>query len=373
MIIGVDGNEANIQMRVGVNEYLFRLLHEFAQTAHSEQEFVVFLKNEPLSEMPAPSEYFRYIVIGPSRLWLHLGLTRYLALHPNVCDVFFAPAHYSPLICPVPLVVTIHDLAYEMFPDDFLKKDRYKLSDWTKRSVKKARAVIAVSENTKKDITQIYHTNEQKIRVVYNGFTPPKKEASTTVVTDVLKKVGVETNGYIVALGTLQPRKNITFLIDAYQQLRKQDAQFAASHKLVIIGKQGWKYKKILSSKYTKDKTIIFTGYVSDLEKNILLRQAHSFVFPSLYEGFGIPLLEAMANRCPVLCSNTSSMSEIGVDACLYFDPTSQQSFLKQFNALKNKKVRSKLIRKGANRTHDFSWSKCSKETLQVISKVVKK
>src|SRR3990167_7872514 len=173
MIIGIDGNEANIKEKVGVSFYVLKLLEHFQKKATENLQFVVFLKSKPSVDLPLENKHYSYDVIRGNFLWsqtfLPLELYKRKAFGQNI-QVFFSPAHYAPRFCPISIVVTIHDLSYFYYPEEFLKKDLYQLKNWTEYSIKKARTVIAVSNTTKKDIVKFYHTRDEKIDVIYNGY-----------------------------------------------------------------------------------------------------------------------------------------------------------------------------------------------------------
>src|SRR3989344_1437131 len=365
MIIGIDGNEANVVEKVGVSFYTLKLLEHFQKKDDRDLQFIVFLKSKPSNDLPRPNAHFTYSIISGNFLWsqtfLPLELYKRKAFGQNI-QVFFSPAHYVPRFCPIPVVVTIHDLSYFYYPDEFLKKDLYQLKNWTEYSIKKARTVIAVSNTTKKDIVKFYHTPDEKIDVVYNGGPPRHSERSEKS----LNRFKLTQQKYILFVGTLQPRKNVDVLLESFTLFRKGTPGF----KLVLVGKKGWLYEHIF--KRVEDlglkKDVIFTGYLKDDQVSMLYKKAFCFVMPSLYEGFGIPLLESMSHGCPVISSFASSLPEIGGNACLYFDPKDPQELLEKLVILKNnQELRKDLIQKGKERTKLFSWQKCADQTLQVL------
>jgi len=367
MIIGIDGNEANVEKQVGVSVYTQNLLYWFQKWAKKDLVFKIFLRHKPLETLPQETDYFKYQVIKGNFLWsqLFLPLNLYFL---NKIDVFFSPAHYAPRFCPSSLVVTIHDLSYFYYPEEFLKKDLYQLKNWTKYSIEKAKKVIAVSKTTKKDLMKWYNIPDEKIQVIYNGF---EKNASKLKIENLklIKNLKLKTENYLLFVGTLQPRKNLLILIDAFGKFVKTNKDF----KLVITGKKGWLYEQIFQK--VKDlkleKKIIFTDHVSDQELTWLYQNAFCLVMPSLYEGFGIPLLEAMSNSCPVVSSFSSSLPEVGGDACLYFDPQNSADLVDKINQLmKDDQLRNDLIQKGKERVKLFSWRKSAEETLKVIKSV---
>jgi len=362
MRIGIDGNEANVAHKVGVSVYTAQLLSYFQKHATEEVRFVVYLRTLPSDDLPKENEYFTYQVVKGPVLWSQIFLPLQLwksKLFGSKLDVFFSPAHYIPRFCPFKTVVTIHDLSYLYFPKEFLKKDLYQLKKWTAYALKKASSIIAVSKTTKKDIIKEYKISENKISVVYNGYQ--HDSSSTTVISET------KVNGpYILYVGTLQPRKNIQTLIASFAFFKSSHPEF----KLVVVGKKGWLTEEIFASvpqKFKED--IIFTGYVSEEEKDRLYKSAFCFVLPSFYEGFGIPLLEAMHHSCPVVSSFSSSLPEIGGEACLYFDPQNSEDLTSKLEELfNNKELRKNLILKGKKQIALFSWKKAGEETLRILT-----
>lgn len=364
MTIGIDGNEANVKEQVGVSIYTQNLLTEFRKKSNKSLLFNVYLKNEQLNTMPEDNKFFKYIIVRGRFLWSQLFLpVRLLTGVKN--DVFFSPAHYIPRFISTPTVVTIHDLSFHYFPDDFLKRDLFKLKNWTKYSVYKAKKIIAVSNTTKNDIVKIYNLPSEKIQVIYNGYE--KKEEKTIADQKLIKRL--KNNFYILYVGTLQPRKNIPALIDAFSKFVKDNREF----KLVIAGKKGWLYEKIFNKvrDLGLERNVVFTGYIGNATLKELYKNAFCFVHPSLYEGFGIPLLEAMSEGCPIISSNKSSLPEIGGNAALYFDPTDVNQLVSQIDNLKNHQdLRNALITNGKERIKLFSWKKCATETLALLKSI---
>lgn len=371
MRIGVDGNEANVEKKVGVSVYTFELLKYFAKKACANCQFVVYLKDSPRPELPQPKLYFNYRIIKENFLWSQIFLPLNLYLKKEI-DVFFSPAHYSPRFCPAPTVVTIHDLSYFHYPNEFLKKDLYQLKNWTKYSIEKAKKIVAVSKTTKKDLIRFYDVPEEKIEVIYNGFKKNIKNQSASWRTNIKDTYQISKikKPYILFVGTIQPRKNLETLIEAFRLLLKEKPDYY----LVIVGKKGWLYERIFNkaTHLNRQNKVIFTDYLSEQKVIFLYKNAAMFVLPSFYEGFGIPILEAMNFSCPVISSFTSSLPEIGGNACLYYDPNSAEDLKeKMTQLLENKNLRNELVKKGKQRVKLFSWEKCGKETLEIIKTTV--
>jgi len=375
--IGIDGNEANVEKRVGVSVYVLNILKYFNKKACSQCSFEVYLKNPPLKDLPKENKYFRYQYIQGRFLWSQIFLPLYLYSQKNI-DVYFSPAHYLPRFCPVPQVVTIHDLAYLYYPEDFTKKDLWQLINWTKFAINKAKNIIAVSKTTKKDVVKNYDIDENNITVVYNGYEKLSQKLEVKSPSFAIASEGKQNYNskvkskepFILFVGTIQPRKNIETLIDAFDKFVQTNNDF----KLVIAGKKGWLYENIFKKVKVMnlENKVIFTDHVSDPELIWLYKNAFCLVLPSLYEGFGIPILEAMSYSCPTIISMTSSLPEIGGDASLYFNPKNPDDLLEKLKSLKeNKELRKELIAKGRQRIKDFSWEKCGKETLDVLRSVL--
>lgn len=363
MIIGIDGNEANVKEKVGVSVYTVEMLRYFRQHASKDIQFVVYLREKPLDDLPKESPFFSYEIVRGGRLWRDVLFPFHLYRDPKI-DVLFCPAHYTPRFCPVPTVVTIHDTSYLFFRNEFLKRDLFKLTAWSKHAIIKSAKVIAVSKSTKKDIVKNYHISENKIKVVHNGF-----DKTTESYKDSGDLFSMPKSPYILYVGTIQPRKNIKNLIAAFKKMSKT----RPTYKLVLVGKMGWLFGDVFDyvlEQGLEDK-VIFTGYVSNSQLAALYKKAECFVFPSLYEGFGLPLLEAMKHRCPVVASNAASLPEVGGEAALYFNPKSIDDIeAKITEVLSNSNVKKLLVKKGLKRVQLFSWEQSAKETLKVLTDV---
>ncbi|MDO8609084.1 MAG: glycosyltransferase family 1 protein [bacterium] len=360
MIIGVDGNEANVKKRVGVSIYALNLLQYFKKHSSNDTQFIIYLRNSPLYDLPEASQYFQYEIVPGPIFWSQFFLPLFLYLHKKI-TIFFSPAHYVPRFCPVSTVVTIHDLAYLLYPNEFLQKDLFKLTHWTKHAILNSKKIIAVSKTTKKDICKNYHIEDDKINVIYNGYQKSVKNPLSSWQSEF--KVKEPT---ILYVGTLQPRKNINTLIQAFVKFKQVYPEF----KLMLAGKKGWMYDRIFDeiSDQGLNNDVYFTDYISDYQLMFLYKNVFCLVMPSYYEGFGIPVLEAMSFGCPVISSFSSSLPEVGGDASLYFDPNNMYDLFEKLSLLKrDNSLKSELIKKGLKRVKDFSWEKCGEETLKVI------
>lgn len=358
--LGIDINEANVAQRVGTGQYCYHVLIQW----HKEKglDFHLYHRDALQRDLPPESKNWHYHQVGPTRGWIRFGLPLYLLTHPKN-DIFWSPAHYMPLYTGCPRVVTIHDLAYEYFPDLFLPSDLYKLKNWTRQSVKQATHVIAVSAATKHDLMAIYDVPANKISVVHNGYDSDIFNLSPKIPPKLLTNYNLQPTNYILFLGTIQPRKNAIKLVQAFHLLKQQGYK----GKLVIAGSIGWLADETLavikSSPESKD--IVLTGYVSDETRKALYRFADVYVLPSLYEGFGVPAIEAMGCGAPIAAANNSSLPEVVGDAGLLFNATDPADIVRAITEIKSD--RDKWVKKSLARAKHFSWEKCAQETLEIM------
>lgn len=379
MTIGIDGNEANIARRVGIGEYAFELLQQFKEISNnsSKLKFQIYLKDKPREDMPKPSSNWQYILVKPRKLWTQIGLPLYLFTHFPRPDVFFTPSHYAPRLSPIPTVMSIMDLSYVHFPELFAKRDLFQLKNWTEYSAKRAAKILTISNASKDDILKVYKRSSQDVIVTHLGIKDgvgSKVVDSGMNMEELERKFGI-TGKYILFVGTLQPRKNIARLIEAFASV-KHAVSDVKDLQLVVVGKKGWLYEDILAApeKYGVADTVKFLDFVTDEDLPSLYKHAEVFVLPSLYEGFGLPVLEAMKHGCPVITSNISSLPEAGGDAAVYVNPEDTKDIAQKIGeVLRDKNLRERMVKKGYEHIKKFSWEKTAKETLEVLEDVVKR
>lgn len=360
MNIGIDGYEANIEKRVGVGQYAYEILtHLYPLTR--KHNVTVYMPSPPRNDMPAETTSWGYHVSGPARLWTFIGLP--LAMKSENLDVMYSPTHYIPRFTRVPRVMAIMDVSYLKYPELFKAKDRYQLRQWTAYSVRRAAKIITISQSSKNDIIKAYRVPAESVVVAYPGFTMKQEEHIITP------------KNYILSVGTIQPRKNYIRLIEAFAIFLKENKQKFSDLKLVIIGKKGWMYESILSApkKFGIEDHVMFLDFVSDSTLPSYYKHALCFALPSLYEGFGLPVLEAMAYGCPVVVSNVSSLPEIAGKAGIYVNPESAQDIAKglltavrQRNLIQGKN----RINIGLSQTKKFTWEAAAKKTLDVLEHI---
>ena len=355
----------------GTRVYIFNMLKNFGNLGKSDA-FMIYHRNF-FNHHLTPPKFENYLIkkIPFPLLWTQ---TRFaFELFRDKPDVLWMPVHNMPIIRRKNLktVVTVHDLAFKIFPQYFTKKDLTKLNKLTDLAVKNADRIIAVSNSTKNDILKFYpEIKAEKISVVYHGFDRGLfRQESAQEESDLLKSYNLTAKNYLLYVGAIQPRKNLEVLIGAFEKVKEKNSNM----KLVIAGAPAWKsdniIKKINNSRFKDD--IIITGNLSFKETSVFYRKAKMFIFPSLYEGFGIPVLEAMASGIPVICAKNSSLTEVGGDAVLYFETKNSQDLADCINKIINQEEFSeRLIKQGIERVKNFSWEKCARETLDILRSV---
>jgi glycosyltransferase involved in cell wall biosynthesis len=271
-------------------------------------------------------------------------------------------------------VATIHDLSFEHFPQFFTTRERFFFKRTIPHTARKATKVLTVSEYSRQDILQTYRIPPDKVIVTPNGisevFQPVREQAR---VEAVKKKYHIQ-RPYLLTVSNLQPRKNLARLIKAYTHLREHAEEFG--QQLVIVGQKAWLYKHIFHeahrSRYVGD--IIFTDYVPENDLIVLYSGATAFVYPSLFEGFGLPVLEAMACGAPVITSNSSSLPEVVGDAGVMVDPYDEEALAKAVQrVVEDPRLRAQLSEQGLLQARKFSWRRTAELTLAVYEEVVSK
>lgn len=277
---------------------------------------------------------------------------------PNMNHVVLAPGRR--------LVVTVHDLSPVVLPEYYDIKRR--LWHWTVgfgRTLRRADKIIAVSEYTKKELVKVLGLPEEKIAVVYQGVdhTRFRPDLDPWKLREVRNKYGLP-GDFVLYIGTLEPRKNVEGLIAAWERMEHNVP-------LVIAGKPGWKYKSIFkkAQQSPRRRSVQFLGFVDEVDKPYVLKLARVFAFPSLYEGFGLPVLEAMAVGTPVVTSSVSSLPEVAGDAAVLVNPYNSADLTLALDALaQDEQLRSQCAERGLLRARQFDWGKTAEQTLAVLA-----
>src|SRR3989344_5320863 len=371
MIIGFDGSRAFSKKRTGTENYSYQLLKSLS-TIDKKNQYIVYLR--PGVEVGESwSENLTFKVISWSRLWTQGGLV--IQTFIDDLDVLFVPAHTLPVISKPGLktVMTVHDLGAEYLPKMYQLKQQLYLKYITRYQLTSATKLIAVSKATKMDIIKKVGINPKKVEVVYEGYDNKlfKPVKSDTQVSSLMP--------FFLFVGTIQPRKNLARLIQAFALFVNRDSlnsnekrKTKNGFRLLIVGSKGWASSEIymLPKKLGIEGRVKFLGYVPDKDMPALYSNALALVFPSLFEGFGLPILEAQASGCPVITSNTSSMPEVAGKGAILVDPYSTSDIVKGMSDILNKEIRDKLTKAGFENIKRFSWEKCAKETLSVLEEI---
>lgn len=378
MTIGFDGSRAFGQGRTGTENYSYQLLKHLSLIDTENQYLIYTRKGQGTRDQGQkwPGN-FKFVEIALPRLWTQVGLA--LRTFIDRVDVLFVPAHTLPLIRRQGLrsVITVHDLGAEFLPAFHQLKQVLYLNLMTHYQLKTATKIIAVSKATKEDIQDRVGVSSEKIEVVYEGVDKNVfKKLSIDIENHILHQYKLTKNKYFFFIGTIQPRKNLDRLIRAFAEFLNDGGDKTASYELVLAGSKGWKSEGIylLPKELGIEGRVRFIGRVTDEELNGLYGGAAALVYPSLFEGFGLPILEAFSAGCPVITSNLSSMPEIAGNAAVLVDPYNIVGISKAMQELaSNDTLRLSLIKKGRLRSEEFSWKYCAVKTLKVLNSVIKK
>jgi len=320
MHIGIDGHAIGAQQ--GGNETYIRNLVTSLAEIDSDNRYTLYLNGqETAREWDDRHANVEVRVLPPPTPLVRVPLALAFELHKRPVDVLHVQ-FTSPPWCRVPVVATIHDLAFEHFPDTFTRRGRMQLRLTVRRTARLAARIATVSEFSREDLIRTYGIPAERITVTPNGvearYTP--QPATENEVFEVRRRFGIERD-FLLAVGSLQPRKNLVRLVRAYGLLREQWRDGAPQ--LVLVGRRLWLYQEILAEieRHPWAKDVIVTGYVPEEVLPALYRSARVFVYPSLFEGFGLPPLEAMACGTPVVTSHTSSLPEVVGEAAVLIDP----------------------------------------------------
>jgi glycosyltransferase involved in cell wall biosynthesis len=373
MRIGIDARPLSVRPS-GVQRVVKSLVREIEKLdqessyyLYSHREFSVPFEN-PRWHKRVGSRSYRL----PSVLWFWTEGKR--AILKDNLDVFWSAVYIPPLSVPLKVakILTVHDLEWRLYPETMSRKTywAHQLLVWP--SVRQADRITADSESTARDLQRILKLPESRIEVIHLGVSPAYKPHDPERATEyVASKYGVSKN-YALAVGTVQPRKNLATLVEAIKILRdRADGSF----QLLVVGARGWKNTKLDETIRRLGLTgehIRFLGFVPEEDLPMLYSGSRLFVFPSLYEGFGLPLVEAMACGVPVVASNTSSIPEVVGDAALLVPPTEPEAFAEAIIRVRSDKVlRKAMIEKGLSRAACFRWDKAAGQLLECMRHTV--
>ncbi len=365
MLIGIDASRATVARRTGTEFYSSRLI-EALLALDTPHRFRLYFNEPPSSEsshLVQDLAQAEMRAIPFRRLWTHVRLGLEVGVRPP--DVLFVPSHVLPLWTRSPAVVTVHDLGYLFFPGAHPARQRWYL-DWsTRHNARSANVILADSEATRRDLVSHYGVQSAKIVVAYPGFDDGLRAVTDPVaIAAVKRRYGIDSD-YFIHIGTLQPRKNLDRLVQAFGKLSS-----SRRLRLVLAGKKGWLYDELFNQvrRLDLEGRVLFPGYVDDADKAALLSGAIGYVFPSLYEGFGFPVLEAQACDTPLVCSNGSSLAEIAGDGALLIDPLHVDGLTTAMTRLMSDAgLRADLIARGRRNLKRFSWYTCAQTVMEAL------
>ncbi len=283
--------------------------------------------------------------------------------------LFHATEHLLLPLRSIPTVLTVHDLIFRHLPEHHKPLNRWYLNWALPLYCRRATHVIAVSECTRRDLVAAYDVAPEKISVVHEAADPRFVPQAPDRVADVRRRYDLPER-YLLFVGTIEPRKNVTRLLHAFEDLHRDGLTDA----LVVVGKRGWLYEGFFAELEASPmrESVLLPGYVPDEDLPAVYAGAQALVWPSLYEGFGLPVLEAMACGTPVVCSRTSSLPEVGGGAALYVDPTSTDEVIEMLRRLlSDRDLRAEMVARGLEQAAGFSWDRVAAETIAVYESIL--
>jgi glycosyltransferase involved in cell wall biosynthesis len=356
--IAIDASRTTAARVTGTEQYAIQLIRALI-LLNTRHHITLYFRDPPPPDLFPPSPLVDYRVLPQRRLWTH---TRFAAaLWRDKPDLTFVPAHTLPILFPGRAVVTVHDLGFRYFPQAHPTFSRWYL-DWTTRySARRAQTVLADSRATADDLTNFYGISPDKMRVVYPGVdAPPIGDVQAA-----RRKYNLPER-YFLFIGTLQPRKNIARIVQAYARWKAAHPNDSAG--LVLAGGKGWLYDESWTAGVNG---VVMPGYIDDADKGALYAGALALVFPTLYEGFGFPVLEAMLCGAPVICSNTSSLPELSGDAALLVDPLDVDAITDAMSRLSDDEtLRQSLCEKGYGQALMFTWDAAARGALATMEEL---
>lgn len=363
MKIAVDVRELK-KDKAGKGWYVFNVLSEIEKIDQTNQYIFYGDQNTQFPNWPKAQN----VIISGAEIWWHLKVAR--KIKKDKIDLYFAPTSpIVPAITKIKTVMTVMDLTTFLYPEMHTLKSKLIDKIFLKRAINKTDKILCISKTTASDLIKYMPKAKGKTAITYLGYDRLFKKYDNIIINHTLNKYRLKP-GYILFVGTIEPRKNITTLIKSYAKL---DNKLRDIHPLVIVGKKGWLYDQIFQTVETKgiERNVKFLEYVPFSDLPHLYNGAGLFVYPSLYEGFGLPPLEAMASGLPVIVSDISSLPEVVGDAGILINPTDVNKLTKAMTEiLNNDKLKTSLQHKSLAQAKNFSWAKTARETFEVFNSI---
>lgn len=365
MLIGIDASRANRAQKTGVEWYSYRLIEELKKIIPGDIGVVLYSDEPLLGDLSIlPPNWESKIITSPIKspitkkgwLWTQLRLSWEMILYWP--DVLFVPSHAMPLFHPRKTVITLHDIGFLKFPEAYkpLARAYHRFSSWF--AAKFAWKILTPSEFTKKEIIETYKISPDKVIVTH--LAPSMDLSVGNFSEEILKNYKIA-KPYFLFVGRVEEKKNILGLFRAFEIFIKNNS----SHNLVFAGLPGFGFEKL-----KKDNSrVAITGFVKDEDLPAIYKNAEVLILPSFYEGFGIPVLEAMSAGIPVICSNVTSLPEVAGDAAILINPENPEEIAGAMEKVLDPATRQALIERGFVRAKEFSWQKTAQKTWEIISK----
>ena len=353
----------------GISWYIFNLLQNLP-LVEADFRYTAFLHDRAFQGAGLQTQFSRWPTQRPAMRILWEQLIQPSALYRAKADLYHAMAFVSPLMLPCPSVVTVYDLSFLRFPEAFRPINRYYLRYLTALSVRRAKAVITISESTRQDVINLLGKPADQVHTIYCGVDDSFRPLSLAEVA-IFKQQQNLPDRFILYLGTLEPRKNLSGLIRAYGQLCQLDP---TTPPLIVVGGKGWYYQAVftLVTDLGLQDRVKFPGYVPQAQLPLWYNAASLFLYPSLFEGFGLPVLEAMSCGTPVVTSNISSLPEVAGQAGALVNPNNPAQLAHTMHLILTQPDLQQTMRaRGLQQATQFRWDKAAQETIMVYQKVL--
>jgi len=371
MRIAIDAHSVGSQL-AGNETYAVNLIEALAAVDQSNQYTLYVTRQSAIDRFANRWPNFNVKRTVPHTPLVRIPVTLSAELRRNPVDVLHVQ-YTAPPLAPCPVVVTIHDLSFEHLPETFNRRSRAQLRLTVRRTARKAAQILTLSEFSRRDIVDTYRIAPNRVSVTPaaapSHFKPIEDETELRKIREIY---GIERD-YILSVSSIQPRKNLIRLIEAYSCLRGSRPE-GKLPQLVLVGKRGWLDNETFraAQRHSANNDIAFTGYVAEKDLPALYSGATCFVYPSFFEGFGLPVLEAMQCGAPVIAGNRTSIPEVVGKAGLLFDPFDTNSLVQALTRmLDNSEYRAALRIQGLERAREFDWKQTARMTLQAYQKAV--